>query len=222
MVPRAPGPGRRRISRKEGKCGNLRRAFGVPASRRRCMPGKSAHRKGGSETMKKRYLLIGAAILVAGGATGGVVLRGRAHKPLEVQTAKVDRQKIVQKVSATGKIQPKTKVKISADVSGKIKKLCVVDGQWVEKGAFLVGLDRERYLAAVESAEANVRSAQANATLVRHNVERAEKEFRRSEGLLAQGLESQAVFDTQEGRSPGRAGASQLRAGPGGAGRRRP
>ena len=36
----------------------------------------------------------------------------------------------------------------------------------VEKGALLVELDRERYLAAVESAEASVRSAQANAALV--------------------------------------------------------
>ena len=148
--------------------------------------------------MKRKYLLVGAAIVIAGGISGGLVLRGRAHKPLEVQTSKVDRQKIVQKVSATGKIQPKTQVKISADVSGKIKKLCVIEGQWVEKGALLVELDRERFLAAVESGEATVRSAQANATLVRHNMERAEKEFNRSEGLLAKGLESQAVFDAKK------------------------
>jgi HlyD family secretion protein len=148
--------------------------------------------------MKRKYLLIGAAIVVAGAVIGGLALRGRAHKPLEVQASKVDRQKIVQKVSATGKIQPKTQVKISADVSGKIKNLCVIEGQWVEKGALLVELDRERFLAAVESAEATVRSAQANATLVRHNMERAEKEFNRSEGLLAKGLESQAGFDAKK------------------------
>jgi HlyD family secretion protein len=148
--------------------------------------------------MKRKYLLIGAAIVVAGAVIGGLALRGRAHKPLEVHTSKVDRQKIVQKVSATGKIHPKTQVKISADVSGKIKKLCVIEGQWVEKGALLVELDRERFLAAVESAEATVRSAQANATLVRHNMERAEKEFNRSEGLLAEGLESQAIFDAKK------------------------
>ena len=148
--------------------------------------------------MKRKYLLIGAAIVVAGAVIGGLALRGRSHKPLEVQTSKVDRQKIVQKVSATGKIQPKTQVKISADVSGKIKNLSVIEGQRVEKGALLVELDRERFLAAVESAEATVRSAQANATLVRHNVERAEKDFNRSEGLLAKGLESQAVFDAKK------------------------
>ena len=51
-------------------------------------------------------------------------------------------------------------------MSAKIRKLAVTEGQWVEKGTFLVGLDRERYVAAVESAEANVRSAEANASLV--------------------------------------------------------
>src|SRR5436190_6077772 len=112
--------------------------------------------------IKKRFWWITAGGIVAVLIVGGAVARGRGHKPTEVQTAKVDRQKIVQKVSATGKIQPKTQVKISADVSAKIKRMSVVQGQWVNKGQFLVELDRERYLAAVESAEANVSSAQAN------------------------------------------------------------
>jgi HlyD family secretion protein len=127
-----------------------------------------------------------------------IAARGREAKGLEVQTAKVSRQEIVQKVSATGRIQPKTQIKISADVSAKIKKLGVVEGQWVEKGALLVELDRERYLAAVESAEANVRSAQANATLVRQNLDRAQKEFERSKELLAKQLESQSEFDAKQ------------------------
>jgi HlyD family secretion protein len=117
---------------------------------------------------------------------------------MEVQTGKVDRQKIVQKVSATGKIQPKTQVKISADVSAKIIKLAVVEGQYVQKGALLVELDRERYLAAVESAEATVSSAEANATLVGKNMEQAQREFARSKELLATGLESQSAFDAKQ------------------------
>jgi HlyD family secretion protein len=148
--------------------------------------------------MKRRTLVIGAAVLVVGLVVTGMVLRGRGEKTMEVQTAKVTRQKIVQKVSATGKIQPKTKVDISADVSAKILKLPVVEGQWVEKGALLVGLDRDRYVASVESAEANVHSAEANATLVRANLNQAEREHDRSKELLASGLESQADFDTKQ------------------------
>lgn len=148
--------------------------------------------------MKKKPVLIGAGIVLVGVVVAVAAFSGRGEKALEVQTAKADRQKIVQKVSATGKIQPKTQVEISADVSAKITRLPVVEGQWVEKGAFLVGLDRERYLAAVESAEANVSSAQANATLVRENMNRAEKEFSRSKELVATGLESQSAFEAKQ------------------------
>ena len=149
--------------------------------------------------MKRRIMVWGGvALLVVATLALVVAARGRERKGLEVQTAKVGRQEIVQKVNATGKIQPKTQIKISADVSAKIKKLGVIEGQWVEKGAFLVGLDRERYLAAVESAEATVRSAQANATLVRQNLDRAQREFARSKELLARELESQSEFDAKQ------------------------
>src|SRR6185369_3301186 len=128
----------------------------------------------------------------------GMTMRGRGNKGVEVQTAKVARQEIVQKVNATGRIQPRTQIKISADVSAKIKRLGVVEGQHVEKGALLVELDRERYLAAVESAEANVRSAQANATLAGQNHAQAEREFTRAKGMLEQKLLSQADYDAKE------------------------
>jgi len=148
--------------------------------------------------MKKKLLWIGAPILVVGIVVGVVAMRRGGDETLQVQTAKVDRQKIVQKVSATGKIQPKVQVKVSADVSAKITKLAVVEGQWVEKGTFLVELDRERYLAAVESAEANVRSAQSNAKLVSENLDRTQREFQRSRELVAQNLESPATFEDKE------------------------
>src|SRR5262249_42433287 len=135
-------------------------------------------------------LVIGAVLVMAA--------RSRGAKGIEIQTAKASRQEIVQKVTATGRIQPRTQIKISADVSAKIKRLGVVEGQWVEKGALLVELDRERYLAAVESAEANVRSAQANATLASQNLAQAQKEFTRAKELLARQLQSQAEYDAKQ------------------------
>ena len=111
--------------------------------------------------MKKKILWISIPVLVVGAVLGGLAMRRGGDEVLEVQTAPVDHQKIVQKVSATGKIQPKVQVKVSADVSAKITKLAVEEGQRVAKGDFLIELDRERYVAAVESAEANVRAAKA-------------------------------------------------------------
>ena len=148
--------------------------------------------------MKRKPLLIGVGILglVAVGAI--LALRGRGEKPLAVQTAPADRQKIVQKVNATGKIQPRTRVEISADVSARITALPVADGQVVEKGTFLVGLDRERYLAAVENAQAAVSAAEANVALVHENLVRTENQFKRSKDLQASGLESQAMFESKQ------------------------
>lgn len=148
--------------------------------------------------MRARYLWGGAALLAVAGVAVVIGARGRAGKGLEVQTEKAARQEVVQTVDATGRIQPRTQIKISADVSARIRRLGVAEGQWVEKGAFLVELERERYVAAVESAEANVRAAQANATLVRENLDRARREFARSQELLARGLESQSEFDARQ------------------------
>jgi len=148
--------------------------------------------------LKKRFVWVVTAPLLLTVVVLGMTMRGRGNKGVEVQTAKVARQEIVQKVNATGRIQPRTQIKISADVSAKIKRLGVVEGQWVEKGALLVELDRERYLAAVESAEANVRSAQANATLAEQNFNQAEREYTRAKGMLEQHLQSQAEFDAKQ------------------------
>ncbi|HEX5030424.1 MAG TPA: efflux RND transporter periplasmic adaptor subunit [Candidatus Eisenbacteria bacterium] len=147
---------------------------------------------------KKRTILVVLGIVVLVAVVTGMALKGRGGKTPVVQTAKVARSKIVQRVSATGKIQPKTKVEISADVSGKIEKLPVVEGQWVNKGTLLVTLARERYLAAVESAVAAVSAAEANASLVAENKTRTENEYKRSKQMVATGLESQSSFEAKQ------------------------
>lgn len=147
--------------------------------------------------MKKRYIVLGVVIL-AGAITGGILMKKGEKKAPEVQTTLVERARIVQKVNATGKIQPKTQVNISADVSAKIIRMKVKEGDWVEKGDFLLELDRERYLASVESEEANVRSAQANADLVAENMAQSERVYKRAKDMLDRKLESQATLDSAQ------------------------
>lgn len=147
---------------------------------------------------RRRVLWIVAALVLVVVVAAVFAVRGRGGKDLEVQTTQVSRQRIVQTVNGTGRIQPRVQVKISADVSARITKLAVQEGQWVEKGALLVELERDRYLAAVQSAEASVRSAQANAALVRQTMEQTQKDFARSKELLARGLESQSGFDARQ------------------------
>jgi len=146
--------------------------------------------------MKKKTMWIAVGGLVVAAGAGAVIIGGGDEELLEVQTATVSLETIVQTVNATGRIQPKTQIRISADVSAKITALHVEEGDWVEAGTLLVELDRERYQAAVESAEANVRSAQANAKLVQQNMLMAEKDYDRARDVVARKLESQAVLDS--------------------------
>jgi HlyD family secretion protein len=77
-------------------------------------------------------------------------------------------------------------------------RLGVKEGDRVEQGQFLVELDRQAYLAAVERAQANVRSAEANARLVRESMLQAEREFNRAKEIVRLKLDSQARLDATE------------------------
>ena len=147
--------------------------------------------------MKRKTIFIVIGVLAFGGAAA-FVMNGDEEELLEVQTAGVKLETIVQKVNATGRIQPKTQIRISADVSAKIIALHVEEGDFVQEGQLLVELDSERFEAALESAQANVRSAQSNPRLNERNMQKAEKDLDRSRDLLARNLESQAVLDTDE------------------------
>ncbi len=133
-------------------------------------------------------VLVVAIVLILNVGSGG-------SDEIEVQTAKVEQGTVVQTVTASGRIQPKTQVKISADVAAKITQLEIKEGDWVEKGHFLVELDSERFIAAVERAEANLRSNKSNAELAKQNMLKAKKDFGRTEKLFASSLESQAALD---------------------------
>ncbi len=147
-------------------------------------------------TMKKA-MMIGLPVLLVVVIAGMTLASRRGGvEGIAVEIEDVSRRQVVQTVTATGKIQPMIQVNISADVSAKITRLEVEEGDWIEQGTLLVELDSERYLAAVESAEANLSAAQANANLARENMIKAEKDFERTKELYERNLESQSVLDS--------------------------
>jgi len=144
---------------------------------------------------KKRIIIIGIPLLIILVVLVSLSMNGNANDKISVNTAMVEKQRIVETVTATGRIQPKTQVKISADVAAKITRLKIKEGDWVEKRQFLVQLDRERFLASVESAEANMRAIKANSNLVKENMLKTEKDYLRTKELFDKNLESQATLD---------------------------
>jgi len=145
--------------------------------------------------LKKKKIIWLSAIAVIIIIIIVVVAKKNGHQATTVQTEIASKQNIIETVTATGKIEPKTQVKISADVAAKITHLGVKEGNWVEKGDLLVRLDQERYIAALEQTEANLRSVQANANVAMESLLKTERDFGRIEKLFEQKLESQAVYD---------------------------
>ncbi|MCD4749865.1 MAG: efflux RND transporter periplasmic adaptor subunit [Thermoanaerobaculales bacterium] len=144
----------------------------------------------------KRTVMVLVVVVIIAVIGVSFASRGKNNQGIAVETALVETREIVETVAATGKIQPKTEVKISADVSAKITRLQVKEGDWIERGTLLLELDRERYVAAVESAEANLSAGQANVNLAKENMVKAQKDLARTRQLFDKKLESQATFDT--------------------------
>lgn len=130
--------------------------------------------------MKKRtkWTVAGAitlAVLIIGVTSA---MKGR-NKATEVRMEKVQRRDLVASVTASGQVQPHTKVDISADISGRIVRLAVKEGQMVTAGQFLLEIDPSQYRASVERATAAVASARSQAAQAKPALTQAQRNFDR-------------------------------------------
>ena len=151
---------------------------------------------------KKRLIILGVVVIAL--AVVAAVRGGRQTLP-QVQTAEAALRDVVERVSASGKIQPEIEVKITAEVNGQITQLPVKEGDVVEKGDLLVQLNPDLYEAALLRAEAalntarsNLASARAQVAQGRANKMAAEKAYVRAQSLLGDKVISQAEFDQTE------------------------
>ncbi len=116
-------------------------------------------------------------------------------KPIDVLTADARKQTVIEKVRAVGHVEPVTQVNVSANVTGFLLQLPVIEGQVVKKGTLLAEIDRERLLAIVRQSEANLRSAEAEVQLQVAQKSQAESERVRTEGLATKGLATPAELE---------------------------
>lgn len=121
----------------------------------------------------------------------GSVISSKREKPIAVTTEKAARRTIVESVSATGKVQPETEVKISPEVAGEIIELPVEDGRAVKKGELLLRIRPDSYKALLEQQQAAISTAEAVSGQQKAAVEKAEQDLKQAKDLYQKKLISQ-------------------------------
>src|SRR5512142_1398814 len=101
--------------------------------------------------MSGKNVLITVAIVAVAAAVVGANLYFQRTKALTVTTEVVRARDLEAIVSASGKIQPKRLVNISADTPGRVVDLAVNEGDRVRKGEFLLQIDPKSLRTRVES-----------------------------------------------------------------------
>ncbi len=113
------------------------------------------------------------------------ILLSKREKPIPVTTEKAVRKTILQTVSATGKVQPETEVKISPEVAGEIIELPVADGMGIKKGDLLVKIKPDSYKALLEQQEAAISAAKATNLQQKASMLKTEQDLKRADDMYA-------------------------------------
>jgi HlyD family secretion protein len=142
---------------------------------------------------RKRIGVIAVAVAVALGA-GGAAYSRQKSKAIAVMTARVEKQDIVSKVTANGKIQAENKVDMSALVMGQIVNLAAREGDRVKKGDFLLQIDRNRAAADEAGSSAALQASLADRDTAKATMEQAERDFERTRRNYEARITSEAEF----------------------------
>src|SRR6266487_3789501 len=135
---------------------------------------------------KRNKVLLGGGGLLAIVALVLASASAKHEKGVEVRLEKVGQRDLIAAVTASGKVQPKKKVDVSADITGRITRLAVREGDFVRKGQFLLQIDPTIYQANLQRAQANLASAQAGLVQAQANREQAQRGLGRTKDLREQ------------------------------------
>ncbi|MFL5520122.1 MAG: efflux RND transporter periplasmic adaptor subunit [Gemmatimonadales bacterium] len=130
-----------------------------------------------------RKMKWGIAIAVLAAISAGGVFAAKQKKKnaaTEVRFEQVSRKDLVAAVTASGKIEPETKVDVSADVTGRILKIGIKEGDMVKKGQFLIQIDPAQFEGSVKRSEALLSSNQASLLQAQANRDQSARQLARA------------------------------------------
>lgn len=143
---------------------------------------------------KTKIILICTGVVVIGGLVAANLKFDR-RKRVEVETETVARLDLTSIVSASGQIEAKRDVNVSANTMGKVTRLAVEEGDRVEKGDFLLEIDPTPFRASVASLEATLAAAMARLESEAANRRKAELDLERLEDLAKKNLVPEEDLD---------------------------
>ncbi|HEY2853586.1 MAG TPA: efflux RND transporter periplasmic adaptor subunit [Gemmatimonadaceae bacterium] len=143
---------------------------------------------------KTKLSVFGVVGIVLVGLVTSAAMRS-GTKQVSVRIEPVQRRDLIASVTASGNVTPHTKVDLSSDITGKIVRLAVKEGEMVSKGQFLLQIDPAEAQANVERAEAALSAAKASSAQAKANLIQAQKSYERS--LAIKKTNSQLMSDEQ-------------------------
>ena len=123
--------------------------------------------------MSRKNILIGAAVVIVAAAVIAANVWYQRKPGTTVTVEAIKARDLEAIVSASGKIQPKRLVNISADTSGRVVNLAVNEGDRIKKGQFLLQIDPKSLRTRVDSGTASLEAAEGSLDQVRQAVETA-------------------------------------------------
>jgi HlyD family secretion protein len=132
-----------------------------------------------------RKILIGTGVALVVGVLAIRAVTAGDEDAVEVRVKNVEHRDLVAKVRASGHIEPRRSVDISADISGRIVELPIEEGQNVREGDLLLVIEATQYEAAVQRAEAGLAEARAREVQARADYEQARRDADRLSQLKA-------------------------------------
>ncbi len=150
--------------------------------------------------MKKslKYLIIATVVLIIFAIIGKKAGWFGKKILVKVSTELVEKHTIIETITASGKVQPETEVKISPDVSGEIVELYIKEGEQVEKGQLLLKIKPDTYISILDRAKASSNSSKSMLAQSKAQLIDKESNYKRNKTLWQQKAISDAEFEAIE------------------------
>ena len=124
--------------------------------------------------MKKIWIPL---LLILLAFTANFLINSKANEEFLVETEIIEVRNIVQKINASGKIQPEEAVQITSTITGWITKITVLEGDTVDPGQHLISIDEKQIRPRYDNALSQVKSSEANLRKVQSQLSRTKSLF---------------------------------------------